>query len=94
MAVTEALAHGIPVLATRVGGLPGGAWAGHPAGGDPASSYRPTTPARSPGRWSSGSATPGCGRTCAPRPQGRRASLPTWSATSAEVARVLAAVAA
>ena len=69
-------------------------WAGHPAGGDPASSCRPTIPVRSPGRWSSGSATPACGRTCARRPRAGGRRCPPGPPTSAEVARVLAGVAA
>ena len=68
MVVTEALAHGIPVLATRVGGLPGGARP-HPGGSGPACWCRRTTRCASPAPSSSGSGDPALRRTCERRPR-------------------------
>ena len=68
MVVTEALARGIPVLATRVGGLPGGARPGtrRAAARHPRAAGRRGRLSRAP--WSSGSGTRPCGRTCVRRP--------------------------
>ena len=70
MVVTEALARGLPVVATEVGGVPEAL--GHGAGGTPAGAARPARrPCRArPPRCGPGSATPGCDSPGA----GRRAS--------------------
>ena len=93
MAVTEALAHGIPVLATRVGGLPE-AVGRAPGGRRPGILVPPDDPGALAGAVEHWLGDPGLRAHLRAATQGRRASLPTWSATSAEVDRVLAAVAA
>ena len=93
MVVTEALARGIPVLATRVGGLPE-AMGRAPGGGGPASSCRSTTRRRSPGRSEQWLGDPGLREHLRAAARDRRPTLPTWAAASAEVARVLVEVAA
>ena len=66
-----------------------------PGGRRPGILVPPDDPGRSPGRSQQWLGDPAAARrTCAPRPSERRPPLPTWSATSAEVARVLTAVAA
>jgi glycosyltransferase involved in cell wall biosynthesis len=93
MVVTEALAHGIPVLATRVGGLPEAL--GHtPAGRRPGVLAPPDDPAAFAGaiqHWLGDARLRQELRHAAAE---RRPLLPSWSATSTEVARVLAGVAA
>ena len=93
MVVTEALARGLPVIATDVGGVPealGAATGGMRAGllvppGDPealAGALR---------RWLSDATLRRSLRAAARR---RRADLTSWSTTAAAVARVLEEVAA
>jgi hypothetical protein len=92
MVVTEALARGMPVVATRVGGLPealGRAPDGRRPGilvpeGDPRAL------AEALERWMTDPALRRDLRTAA---RGRRATLGDWSATSEAVSRVLAGVA-
>ncbi|HET7821059.1 MAG TPA: glycosyltransferase family 4 protein [Ornithinibacter sp.] len=93
MAVTEALAHGIPVLATRVGGLPE-AVGRAPGGRRPGILVPPDDPGALAGAVEQWLGDPGLRAHLRAATRARRASLPTWSGTSAEVDRVLAAVAA
>ncbi len=93
MAVTEALAHGIPVLATRVGGLPEAL--GHaPNGRRPGVLVPPGDPAALAGaieQWLGDARLRQQLRHAAGE---RRPLLPSWSAASTAVAGVLAEVAA
>ncbi|MFL6166701.1 MAG: glycosyltransferase family 4 protein [Ornithinibacter sp.] len=91
MVVTEALAHGIPVLATRVGGLPE-ALAHTPGGRRPGVLVPPGDPAALAGaieQWLGDARLRQHLRRAAGE---RRPLLPPWSATSAAVAAVLAGV--
>ena len=93
MVVTEALAHGLPVLATRVGGVPQ-ALGRVPGGGRPGILVPVDDVGAVVGwleRWFGDPALRGHLREAAVE---RRESLPTWRSTSAEVARVLARVTA
>ena len=67
MVVTEALARGIPVLATAVGGLPE-ALGRAPDGSLPGLLVDPATRPRWPARCGAGSATPACATGCGGRP--------------------------
>ena len=93
MVVTEALAHGIPVLATRVGGLPEAL--GHtPGGRRPGVLVPPGDPVALAGaieQWLGDARLRQALRHAAAE---RRPLLPAWSATSTAVAGVLAEVAA
>lgn len=93
MAVTEALAHGIPVLATRVGGLPE-AVGRAPGGRRPGILVLPDDPGALAGAVEQWLGDPALRAHLRAAAQGRRGALPTWSRTSIEVDRVLAAVAA
>ena len=93
MVVTEALARGIPVLATRVGGLPEAL--GHTPGGQrPGVLVPPDDPAALAGALGQWLGDPRLRRHLRHKAAQRRPMLPTWSATSADVARVLVEVAA
>jgi glycosyltransferase involved in cell wall biosynthesis len=93
MAVTEALAHGIPVLATRVGGLPE-AVGRAPGGRRPGILVPPDDPGALAGALEQWLGDPGLRAHLHAAADGRRAALPTWAQTSAEVDRVLAEVGA
>ncbi len=88
MVVTEALAHGLPVVATGVGGVPEAL--GRPTGGLRAGLLVPPgDPVALAGalrRWLSDATLRGSLRATARR---RRDELTTWSTTAGEVARVL-----
>jgi glycosyltransferase involved in cell wall biosynthesis len=88
MVVTEALAHGLPVIASAVGGVPEAL--GHAdEGSDPGLLVRPDDPDALAGalrRWLEDPQE----RTQLRRAAGlRRLTLPTWSGTTAQVAHVL-----
>ena len=92
MAVTEALARGVPVLATRVGGLPEAV--GHaPGGRRPGILVPPDDPGALAGALQQWLGDPGLRAHLRAAAEERRATLPTWSSTSEVVARVLTAVA-
>jgi glycosyltransferase involved in cell wall biosynthesis len=93
MAVTEALACGIPVLATRVGGLPE-ALGRAPSGRRPGILVPPDDAVALASALECWLGDPGLRAQLRCAAGERRATLPSWSATSAEVARVLAALAA
>ena len=93
MVVTEALAHGIPVLATDVGGV-SEALGTTPAGFRPGilvPADDPTTLAGALRAWLDSEELRGRLRAAA---LDRRASLPSWESTTSRVAEVLAGVAA
>ncbi len=92
MVVTEALAHGIPVLATRVGGLPE-ALGRTPGGRRPGVLVPPEDPAALAGAVEQWLGDPRLRRHVRRAAAERRPLLPSWSDTSAEVARVLMQVA-
>lgn len=92
MVVTEALARGLPVVGTDVGGVPEAL--GHAPGGErPGLLVRPTDPtalADALRRWLR---DPGLRSRLRHAALERRAGLPGWSTTSAELAEVLASAA-
>ena len=93
MVVTEALARGLPVLATEVGGVSEALGHGdgrHPAG--PAG-RRPATPSPSAPRCAPGWATPTLRGRLRRAARERRASLRGWPATTSALAGVLAGAA-
>jgi glycosyltransferase involved in cell wall biosynthesis len=93
MVVTEALARGLPVVATRVGGLPE-ALGRAPGGRRPGILVPPRDPralAEALEEWMTDPALRRDLRTAA---RGRRSTLGSWSVTSDTVARVLDGVAA
>ncbi len=93
MVVTEALAHGLPVLASDVGGVPEALGAA-PDGSRPGLLVRPGDPAALAGAlaaWLDDAALRDRLRRSA---RDRRATLPGWPATAASVAEVLRAVGA
>ncbi len=93
MVVTEALAHGIPVVATRVGGLPEAL--GHaPAGRRPGMLVPADDAAALAGAVEQWLGDPRLRRRLRRAAADRRPLLPSWSATSAAVAGVLADVGA
>ena len=84
MVVTEALAHGIPVLATRVGGLPEAL--GHtPRGGRPGLLVPPDDPVALAGAIEQWLGDPRLRRHLRDAAADRRPALPDWSTTSREV---------
>ena len=93
MVVTEALARGIPVLATRVGGLPE-ALGRAPGGRRPGILVPVDDPSALAGSLEQWLGDPGMREHLRAAARDRRTELPTWSATSAAVARVLDEVAA
>ncbi len=93
MVVTEALAHGIPVLATRVGGVPEAL--GHtPGGRRPGVLVPPDDAVALAGAVEQWLGDPRLRRQLRHAAAERRSLLPSWSDTSSEVAGVLARVAA
>jgi glycosyltransferase involved in cell wall biosynthesis len=90
MVVTEALARGIPVVATAVGGLPE-ALGRAPDGTAPGLLVAPPALAAALRAWLTEPALRDRLRAAA---RARRPTLPTWDATAATVARTLAAAAA
>ena len=89
MAVTEALAHGIPAVATRVGGLPEAL--GHaPVGRRPGILVLPGDPVALAGVIGQWLGDPRLRERLRSAAAGRRGTLPTWAQTSSEVSRVLA----
>jgi glycosyltransferase involved in cell wall biosynthesis len=93
MVVTEALARGIPVLATRVGGLPEAL--GRAPGGRRPGTLVPVDDASAlAGALEQWLGDPRVREHLRAAARERRPTLPTWAATTAEVARVLVEVAA
>ena len=93
MVVTEALAHGIPVLATRVGGVPEAL--GHiPGGRRPGVLVPPDDAVALAGAVEQWLGDPRLRRQLRHAAAERRPLLPSWSDTSSGVAGVLARVAA
>jgi glycosyltransferase involved in cell wall biosynthesis len=93
MVVTEALARGIPVLATRVGGLPEAL--GRAPGGRRPGTLVPVDDASAlAGALEQWLGDPRVREHLRAAARDRRPTLPTWAATTAEVARVLVEVAA
>jgi glycosyltransferase involved in cell wall biosynthesis len=93
MVVTESLAHGLPVLATRVGGLPE-ALGELPDGRRPGLLVRPNDPealAEQLRRWLTDA---GLRRRLRDAARTRRAALTGWATTTRHVASVLSQVAA
>ena len=93
MVVTEALARGIPVLATRVGGLPE-AMGRAPGGRRPGILVPVDDPSALVGALEQWLGDPGVRGHLRAAARDRRPTLPTWAATTAQVARVLVEVAA
>ena len=93
MVVTEALARGLPVVATAVGGLPEalGTGADGTVPGLLVPAADPTAFATALRRWLS---DPDLRRQLRTTAEQRRATLPRWSDTAGRIAEVLAAVAA
>jgi glycosyltransferase involved in cell wall biosynthesis len=91
MVVSEALAHGLPVLATSVGGLPE-ALGRLPDGGVPGLLVPPDDPAALAAALRRWLVDEDLRVALRERARGRRTVLSGWSATSSEVARVLAGV--
>jgi glycosyltransferase involved in cell wall biosynthesis len=89
MVVTEALARGLPVIATDVGGVAEAL--GHPRPGLLVAPGDPAALGAALRRWLEDGELRDRLRRAA---RGRRGSLRTWAATSAEVASALAAAAA
>lgn len=88
MAVTEALARGIPVLATDVGGVPE-AVGRAPDGGVPGILVPRRTRRPWPPSCAAGSAKPTCGSRLKAAARGRRAALDGWATTARSLAGVL-----
>jgi len=93
MVVTEALARGIPVVATRVGGLPE-ALGRAPGGRRPGLLVPVDDRAALAGSLEQWLGDPALREHLRAAARDRRPALPTWAATGAEVARVLLEVAA
>jgi glycosyltransferase involved in cell wall biosynthesis len=92
MVVTEALARGLPSVATSVGGLPE-ALDGAPGGERPGLLVPPDDPQALAGALSSWLGDAVLRRDLRSAARERRASLPGWPRTAREVARVLAGAA-
>jgi glycosyltransferase involved in cell wall biosynthesis len=92
MVVTEALARGLPSVATSVGGLPE-ALDGAPGGERPGLLVPPDDPRALAGALSSWLGDAVLRRDLRSAARERRASLPGWPRTAREVARVLAGAA-
>lgn len=92
MVVTEALARGIPVLATRVGGLPE-ALGRSACGRRPGVLVPPGDPVALAGAIERWLGDPGLRRRLRNAAADRRTVLPSWASTSTEVSQVLTAVA-
>ncbi|GAA4786668.1 glycosyltransferase family 4 protein [Streptomyces ziwulingensis] len=88
MAVTEALARGVPVLATDVGGLPE-ALGRAPDGGVPGILVPPEDPAALAAELRGWFGEPDVRRRLKAAARGRRASLTGWAATARSLAGVL-----
>ncbi len=88
MVVTEALARGLPVLATAVGGLPDAL--GRGAGSRPGLLVAPDDPSALGAALRDWLQDPDLRRRLRLAAHERRASLPDWSSTAARVSRVLA----
>lgn len=93
LVVTEALARGLPVVATSVGGLPEALGRG-PDGTRPGLLVPPEDPAALSAAVRSWLCESEVRERLRRAARGRRVTLPTWSATSRTVAGVLAQVAA
>jgi glycosyltransferase involved in cell wall biosynthesis len=89
LVVTEALAHGLPVIATEVGGLAEALGEG-PAGTRPGLLVAPEDPVALAGALSAWLGDSGLRARLGRAARERRESLPSWSATASEVAGVLA----
>jgi glycosyltransferase involved in cell wall biosynthesis len=93
MVVAEALAHGLPVVATAVGGVPEALAGPEPDGAVPGLLVPPEDPdalARALGAWLD---DPGLRRRLAQHADRRRPALRSWDATVADVEAVLVRVA-
>ncbi len=88
MAVTEALARGIPVLATDVGGLPE-AVGRAPDGGGPGILVPPEDPAALAAELRGWFGEPDVRRRLKAAARGRRAALDGWATTARSLATVL-----
>ena len=82
MVVTEALARGLPVIATQVGGVPE-ALGRAPGGGRPGLLVPPATRVRWRGALGGGSPTPACAAHLRAAALAGGPLLPTWAGTSA-----------
>ena len=91
MVVTEALAHGLPVVATRAGGLPQ-ALGRAPDGTLPGVLVPPDDPGRLAGALRSWLGDTGLRERLRGSARGRRGTLTGWATTADEVSRVLQAV--
>jgi glycosyltransferase involved in cell wall biosynthesis len=92
MVVTEALAHGLPVVATAVGGLPSTLGEG-PRRGAPGLLVPPHDPAALSRALFAWLGDAGLRRTLRQAAGERRATLSGWSRTAEQIARILAEVA-
>jgi glycosyltransferase involved in cell wall biosynthesis len=92
MVVTEALAHGLPVVATAVGGLPSTLGEG-PRRGAPGLLVPPDDPAALSRALCAWLGDAGLRRTLRQAAGERRATLSGWSRTAEQIARILAEVA-
>jgi len=89
MAVTESLSHGVPVLATEVGGI-AEAFGATPAGRRPGILVAPGDPAALSSALRRWLGEAGLRQTLRAAARQRRKTLPSWTTTGAAVARALA----